>query len=298
MARRQGQTRPQGGRAGRGALPEPAPGAGDRSGVPGQRLLRRPRRGAGQVRDGAQGQGRTAPRSPRPPRRSGTPGPPTTPAAAALEPSGLEGLVPARPGPRGASKLTGEILAWAEQQLAADPGAAPGAAGRPDRGLLRRARAPPLGRASAGPPPGAPLQKPLTCPPARRGRRTTRPCPCSPSPGHAAAEPGARPDAGQDTRPRRRAGRPLRATAPCRPARARRGVPARARRADRQAASPPGGTPWPAWPPPAASARHQHRRPPGTRPAPASRLPAPVAAELISVLAAVALAGTITGPPP
>ena len=42
-------------------------------------------------------------------------------AAAALESSGLEGLVPARPGPRGASKLTEEILAWAEEQLAADP---------------------------------------------------------------------------------------------------------------------------------------------------------------------------------
>ena len=42
-------------------------------------------------------------------------------AAAALEASGLEGLVPARPGPRGASKLTDEICGWAEQQLAADP---------------------------------------------------------------------------------------------------------------------------------------------------------------------------------
>ena len=50
---------------------------------------------------------------------------------------------------------------------------------RADRGGLRRARAPPLRRASAGPPPGAPLQKPLTCPPARCGRRRTRPCPCS-----------------------------------------------------------------------------------------------------------------------
>ena len=32
--------------------------------------------------------------------------------------------------------------------------------------------------------------------------------------------------------------------------------------------------------------------------APAARIPVPVAAELISALAAVALAGTITGPPP
>ena len=42
-------------------------------------------------------------------------------AAAALEASGLEGLVRARPGPRGASKLTDEICGWAEQRLAAGP---------------------------------------------------------------------------------------------------------------------------------------------------------------------------------
>jgi len=46
-------------------------------------------------------------------------------AAAALEHSGLNGLVPARPGPRGGHKLTGQILAWAEEQLAADPGLRP-----------------------------------------------------------------------------------------------------------------------------------------------------------------------------
>jgi len=46
-------------------------------------------------------------------------------AAAALEASGLEGLVPARPGPRGAHKLTEPILAWAEQQLTASPGLRP-----------------------------------------------------------------------------------------------------------------------------------------------------------------------------
>jgi transposase len=46
-------------------------------------------------------------------------------AAAALERSGLEGLVPARPGPRGPHKLTGPILTWAEQQLAADPALRP-----------------------------------------------------------------------------------------------------------------------------------------------------------------------------
>ena len=42
-------------------------------------------------------------------------------AAAALDASGLDGLVPARPGPRGGHKLTEQVLAWVEQQLAADP---------------------------------------------------------------------------------------------------------------------------------------------------------------------------------
>lgn len=46
-------------------------------------------------------------------------------AATALEQSGLEGLVPARPGPRSGHKLTEEILAWAEQQLAGDPALRP-----------------------------------------------------------------------------------------------------------------------------------------------------------------------------
>jgi len=46
-------------------------------------------------------------------------------AAAALEQSGLQGLVPARPGPRGPHKLTGQILAWAARQLAADPALRP-----------------------------------------------------------------------------------------------------------------------------------------------------------------------------
>src|ERR1700683_1053247 len=46
-------------------------------------------------------------------------------AAAALEQSGLEGLVPARPGPRGGHKLTEDILAWAEEQLAAAAGLRP-----------------------------------------------------------------------------------------------------------------------------------------------------------------------------
>jgi transposase len=46
-------------------------------------------------------------------------------AAGALAESGLEGLVPAKPGPRGGHKLTGEILTWAEEALAADPGLRP-----------------------------------------------------------------------------------------------------------------------------------------------------------------------------
>src|SRR6266851_5672578 len=125
-----GQAGPQGGGAGAGTVPEPAPRAGDRSGVPGQRLLRRPGRGAGQVRDGAQGQGRRRPVT-EAAAAFGYSRPAYYAAAAALESSGLDGLVPARPGPRGASKLTEEILAWAEEQLAADPALRP--ARLPDR---------------------------------------------------------------------------------------------------------------------------------------------------------------------
>ena len=186
-------------------------------------------------------------------------------AAAALESSGLEGLVPARPGPRGASKLTEEILAWAEEQLAADPGAAPGAAAGPDRAGLRRARAPPLGRASAGPPPGAPLQKPRNCPPARRGRRMTRPCPCS---HHLATR----------LLNQARAWMPARTVPPAAgwtPATSNCAMPpcTRARRRSRSGsacwparASPPGSMPWPAWPPPQRAGRHQPPGPPRSRP--------------------------------
>jgi transposase len=46
-------------------------------------------------------------------------------AADALERSGLEGLVPARPGPRAGHKLTEQILAWAEERLAAHPALRP-----------------------------------------------------------------------------------------------------------------------------------------------------------------------------
>jgi hypothetical protein len=62
-------------------------------------------------------------------------------ASAALESAGLEGLAAARPGPRGGHKITDEVCAWAEEQLA-----------------RYRERHP---------------QKPLNCPPA--GRRTRSP---------------------------------------------------------------------------------------------------------------------------
>ena len=42
-------------------------------------------------------------------------------AAAALDAGGLAGLVPARPGPRRAHKLTDEVVAFARERLAADP---------------------------------------------------------------------------------------------------------------------------------------------------------------------------------
>jgi hypothetical protein len=48
----------------------------------------------------------------------------------------------------------------------------------------------------------------------------------------------------------------------------------------------------------AAPAGQRTAVPPRTDPAPPARLPVPVAAELISALAAVALAGTTTGPLP
>jgi transposase len=47
-------------------------------------------------------------------------------AAVALTVSGLEGLVPAKPGPRGGHKLTDAVLDWAEARLAADPELRPG----------------------------------------------------------------------------------------------------------------------------------------------------------------------------
>jgi transposase len=42
-------------------------------------------------------------------------------AQAALDRAGLQALVPARPGPRRAHKLTGEVVAFARERLQADP---------------------------------------------------------------------------------------------------------------------------------------------------------------------------------
>ena len=43
-------------------------------------------------------------------------------AAAALDAGGLAGLVPARPGPRRAHKMSEEVVAFAQERLEADPG--------------------------------------------------------------------------------------------------------------------------------------------------------------------------------
>jgi len=111
----------------------------------------------------------------------------------------------------------------------------------------------------------------------------------TPSPGRAAAEPGVRPDAGQACAPRggldaryeqlRHAALHARAEAFPLGLGVLAGQGVTAWRHALAGLTPAGpGTAAPAGPPP------------GTHPAPAAGLPAPVAAELISVLAAVALA--------
>ena len=116
------------------------------------------------------------------------------------------------------------------------------------------------------------------------------------SPGHAAAEPGTRPDAGQDHVPgggldaryEQLRHAVLHARAEAFPlglgVLARGGVTAW-----RQALAglTPAGT----------SAAAPARQPPGMHPTQAADLPAPVAAELINVLAALALAGAATTSP-
>jgi hypothetical protein len=117
-----------------------------------------------------------------------------------------------------------------------------------------------------------------------------------PSPGRAAAEPGPRPDAGQacapggglDARYEQLRHAALHARAEAFPlgfgVLTRGGVTAWRHALARLTPTGPGTTA------PAC-------QPPGTHPAHAAGLPAPVAAGLIN-LAAIALAGTVTGPPP
>ena len=208
-------------------------------------------------------------------------------AAAALERSGLEGLVQAWPGLRAGHKLTEQILAWAEDQLAAcalRPAQLParieqafGVRVHPrtvERALARRRERHSKSRCDL---------------PARETREEEHPSLSPrPSPGRAAAEPGARPDAGQVTAP---GGGLMPAT----------GRTASCRLHARAEAFPLGSgvltrggvTAWRTpWQPRAAGPGHggASARLPRTCPAQAAGLPAPVAAELISVLAAVALA--------
>src|SRR5512140_2963311 len=121
-------------------------------------------------------------------------------AAAALESSGLEGLVPARPGPRGAHKLTEQILAWAEEQLAAGPGLRPAQMRTGSRRPSACACTP--GRSSERwPAAGSGTLKAADLPAREEGKEEHPSLSLRPSPGRAAAEPGARPDAGQVTAP-------------------------------------------------------------------------------------------------
>ena len=134
--------------------------------------------------------------------------------------------------------------------------------------------------------------------PARETRKEERPSlSLLTSPGPAAAEPGARPDAGQDRVPGggldaryeqlRHAALHARAEAfPLGLGMLTRGGVTAWRHALAHLTPAGPGTAAPAF------------RPPGTHPVQAAGLPAPVAAELINVLAAVALAGIGPGPSP
>ena len=294
--RRHGPARTRGGPesdgAARVAVPEPASRAGHRSGVPCRRSSSTPatrcrsstRWCAASRVDGAPVTATAA--------AFGYSRPSYYQAAAALAASGLDGLVPARPGPRGGHKLTG-----------ADPGLGRGSSWRPIPPCRPPAWPGPSPRSSgcactpapsSGRWPAAGSTPKAADPSApERGQEEARPCPCDL---HLAARllnrarhpPGCRPGSCS----RRRAGRPLRAAAPCRPARTRDRVPARARRAHRQgrhrlAARP--GLPDLRSRPGTATPACRHRRAPA-----AGALPGPVATELVHVLAAVAvaLAGT------
>ena len=72
-------------------------------------------------------------------------------AAAAVDRDGLGGLVPAKPGPRRAHKLTDEVIAYVAAAARAGSRRGVGAAGRRDRREVRDQGAPAIGGAGAGP---------------------------------------------------------------------------------------------------------------------------------------------------
>ena len=296
---------PEGDRAARVAVPESSSRAGQRSDVPGRGVLRRPRRGPGQVRDGAPGQ-----RGRRLGHHGGggvrvLPARPTTPRPPPWRTPGWKDW--SRPGPArapGTSSPT-QVLTWAEQQLAADPGLRPARAGRTDRRARSACTCTPARSSARWPAAGSALQKPLTCPPASRGKEEHPSLSLRPSPGHAAAEPGGTPS--------RMPARTLLPAAGWTPAtstfvmpscttRAER-VPARARRADRQGrhrlAARPGDltSPTPPAPGPAPRSRPAARPRPGPAQAPAS-WPQAVTAELVHALAGLAVARPAPDPLP
>ena len=71
-------------------------------------------------------------------------------AAAAVDRDGLSGLMPAKPGPRRAHKLTDEVVAYARQLREPDPTWGRRGCGR-DRREVRDQGAPAIGGAGAGP---------------------------------------------------------------------------------------------------------------------------------------------------
>ena len=71
-------------------------------------------------------------------------------AAAAVNAAGLAGLVPSRPGPRRAHKLTDEVVAFARQARAGDPVPGWAGVGRLDRRPVQGAGASPFGGTSRG----------------------------------------------------------------------------------------------------------------------------------------------------
>ena len=169
---------PEAGRARRDALPEPASRAGPRPGLPGQRVLRRPRRWC-------RSNTRWCARS-RPKRRLGHQRRRGVRVLPAFLLRGSRRAGAFRAGGAGARPARAARRAQAHRGRSA-PGPSsswpptPRCARRPWPGRSRQAFGvrvhPRQRRACAGPLPGAPLQKPLTCPPARCGRRRPVPVP-------------------------------------------------------------------------------------------------------------------------